>query len=116
MKWMFTFLLITAAPAAKTQTVVLVDSMPVKGKQPNLYSSSTIISQNKNGTVYALPKDRMPALRPDTTAVYHMPVHTFKARPYTFNYSTPPKKTAPQKFSPNSQLKDTILLQPKKQK
>lgn len=57
------------------------DSIPVLGKlHHQLFDYSVIAGRNQLGTVYLLPKDKMPALRPDTTIKYKMPIYGFGGR------------------------------------
>jgi hypothetical protein len=60
---------------AISQTILIADSMPVKGKLSfNLYESLTPVNKTEMGLLYRLPIDGMPALRPDTNIHYNMPV------------------------------------------
>lgn len=84
--------------AATGQVVVRKDSMPVAGKfhfSPDSYSP--IIGKSKKGTVYALPQDNMPALKPDTTVVYKMPVIPLKQQAVVSGY---PKQPVPNPLVP----------------
>ena len=54
------------------------DSIPVLGKLWHpLFDYSTIAGKNRLGTVYLLPQDKMPALRPDTSIKYKIPIYGF---------------------------------------
>lgn len=88
----------------KAQLVRAVpDSMPVFGKyrQP-VYERAEIMGRNQLGTVYALPQDRMPALRPDTTVTSRMPVHGAKQ----FRIMNRIQSLPPQRFG------DSMILTP----
>ena len=88
----------------KAQLVRAVpDSMPVLGKdrQP-VYERAEITGRNQLGTVYALPQDRMPALRPDTTVTSRMPVHGSKQ----FRMMNRIQSLPPQRFG------DSMILTP----
>jgi hypothetical protein len=77
MKLIFSiFLLSSFSSTIQAQLVrALPDSMPVAGKyHQQLYDRALVLGNNQLGTVYALPQDRMPALRPDTTVTSRMPV------------------------------------------
>jgi hypothetical protein len=74
------FLLSSFSSTIQAQLVRAVpDSMPVAGRyHQQLYDRALVLGNNQLGTVYVLPQDRMPALRPDTTVTSRMPVVGFK--------------------------------------
>jgi hypothetical protein len=75
MKLIFSLLLMISISAAYSQTITIADSIPVKGKLPfNQYDVLTPVFKTEKGLVYQLPLDGMPALRPDTSIRYNMPV------------------------------------------
>lgn len=112
MKGFLTLGVLLFAFAAKSQTLISADSMPVSGKLPyRLYNNAKLIGPSKKGTIYALPPDNMPALRPDTSIAYNMPVHAFKDLPYKFYTSTPQKENK-RRYYQEPQWEDSIIQTP----
>ncbi|MEQ1797965.1 MAG: hypothetical protein ABL872_08430 [Lacibacter sp.] len=100
----FIFFTASAQFAAKT------DSMPVTGKlNAPLYNSSRILGNSDKGIVYALPLDNMPALRPDTTIKYNMPVAGYKQKPRILTY---PKLPEPNPLLQRKQKDSLMILTP----
>ena len=97
-------LLLQISPSINAQLVRAVpDSMPVLGKnrQP-VYERAEIMGSNQLGTVYILPQDRMPALRPDTTVTSRMPV--MGSKKYRVTERLP--------SAPQQRFRDSILYKP----
>lgn len=79
------------------------DSMPVAGKyHQQLYDRAQVLGNNQLGTVYVLPQDRMPALRPDTTVTSRMPVAGSKKYRVTERLPSVPQQ----------RFQDSILYKP----
>lgn len=109
-KTAFTAITIFICLTASAQFVAKTDSMPVTGKlNYELYNSLRIISNNQKGIVYALPQDNMPALRPDTSIVYHMPVAGYKPKPKILTY---PKLPEPNPLLKKKQKDSLMILTP----
>jgi hypothetical protein len=108
-KVFFITVLFFSVAQSKSQVIQIVsDSMPVTGKLSyNLYDKGKIIGKENGGTMYALPQDHMPALRPDTAVAYNMPVKTFKRNPYQSNQQFIPQNPYNRKF-----WKDSIIQTP----
>jgi hypothetical protein len=88
----FTFCLLSVFLYA--QTIKTADSIPIKGKLPfRIYDSLKPSFKTDNGWVYQLPQDGMPALRPDTSLKYKMPV--FSSKPKNFYHDPSIKKLNP---------------------
>jgi hypothetical protein len=84
MKLIFSLFLIICFSAAYSQTITIADSIPVKGKLPfNQYDVLTPVFKSEKRLVYQLPVDGMPALRPDTSMRYNMPVANGTWRGFT---------------------------------
>lgn len=81
------------------QTIKVADSIPVVGKlQFNIYDQYKPAFKTEKGLVYQLHQDGMPALRPDTSIKYNMPVFTGRKNVYTV-----PIKNLNPLFPPNKQ-------------
>lgn len=92
-------LLIVAAVCSKAQTAKLFVTDTTKTQPQQLLFPNRIISKTQNGTVYALPQDKMPCLVPDSSIAMVMP------NAYKGNYNP---KAMPNPY--NNQLpKDTVL-------
>lgn len=84
--------------------------MPVTGKlNAPLYNPSRILGNSDKGIVYALPLDNMPALRPDTTIKYKMPVAGYKQKSAILTY---PKKPEPNPLLQRKQKDSLMILTP----
>ncbi len=109
-KTAFTAFTIFICITVSAQLVAKKDSMPVTGKlNYQLYNSSGIISNSQKGTVYALPQDNMPALRPDTSIVYHMPITGYKQKPNLLSY---PKLPQPNPLLQRKQKDSLFIMTP----
>ncbi len=109
-KTAFTAICIFISLTASAQFVVKTDSMPVTGKlNAPLYNSSSILGNSEKGIVYALPLDNMPALRPDTTIKYNMPVIRYKQKPVILTY---PKLPQPNPLLQRKQKESLLILTP----
>jgi len=109
-KTAFTAMSIFICLTASAQFVLKTDSMPVIGKlNYELYNSLRIISNNQKGIVYALPQDNMPALRPDTSIAYHMPIKGYKQKHRILTY---PKLPQPNPMLQRKQKDSLMILTP----
>jgi hypothetical protein len=95
---------------ASAQFVAKTDSMPVTGKlNTPLYNPLRILGKSDKGIVYALPLDNMPALRPDTTIKYNMPVAGYKQKPVILTY---PKLPEPNPLLQRKQKESLLIITP----
>lgn len=100
-KTLITAAIIFTAVSVSAQIVFRTDSIPVAGKRDfSIYSDSHITGKSPKGTVYRLPQDHMPALKPDTTFVYKMPVISLRHNPAMISI---PKQLVPNPLVPKKQ-------------
>lgn len=109
-KTAFTAMSIFISLTVSAQFVAKTDSMPVTGKlNAPLYNPSRILGNSDKGIIYALPLDNMPALRPDTTIKYNMPVAGYKQKPVILTY---PKLPQPNPLLQRKQKESLLILTP----